>query len=87
MSTFSERKADRIEHFEKYVRGWKLVRCTACSGSGYYCGGYCGCCDGTGKMRTAPSTLAQQVADAQVETSTWPEGKLARVKLAGGDQP
>ena len=34
-----------------------------------------------------PSTLAQQVADAQAEVATWPEGKLAHVKLAGGDQP
>lgn len=34
-----------------------------------------------------PSTLAQQVASAQAEVATWPEGKLARVKLAGGDQP
>lgn len=33
------------------------------------------------------STLAQQVADAQAETDAWPDGKLARVKLAGGDQP
>ena len=33
------------------------------------------------------STLAQQVASAKAETATWPEGKLARVKLAGGDQP
>jgi len=34
-----------------------------------------------------PSTLAQQVAEAQAEVAKWPEGKLAAVKLAGGDQP
>lgn len=34
-----------------------------------------------------PCTLAQQVANAQAEVATWPDGKLARVKLAGGDQP
>ena len=37
--------------------------------------------------RRVPSTLAQQVASAQAEVATWPEGKLASVKLAGGDQP
>lgn len=35
----------------------------------------------------APSTLAQQVASVQAEVADWPDGKLARVKLAGGDQP
>jgi len=30
-----------------------------------------------------PSTLAQQIASAQAEVAAWPEGKLARVKLAG----
>jgi len=34
-----------------------------------------------------PSTLAQQIASAQAEVAAWPEGKLARVKAAGGDQP
>ncbi len=29
-----------------------------------------------------PSTVAQQVASAQAEVATWPDGKLA-----GGDQP
>ena len=87
MSTFAERKAERAEHFEKSVRGWKLVECTACSGSGRYRAGPCGNCDGTGKTRSGTSTLAQQLASAQAEVATWPEGKLARVKLAGGDQP
>ena len=33
---FKERKQKRIEHFEKYVKGWKQRPCTACNGSGYY---------------------------------------------------
>ena len=37
--------------------------------------------------KAPPSTLAQQVASAQAEVATWPEGKLGAVKLAGGDQP
>ena len=48
-------------------------------------------CHGCGKPVVAPtpppSTLAQQVASAQAEVAKWPKGKLARVKLAGGDQP
>ena len=52
--TFHERKKERTEYYQKYVYGWKLKDCSACSGSGYYddtgspkCGG----CDGTGKER------------------------------------
>lgn len=59
--TFRERKAVRIAHFEKYVRGWRLVTCTACSGSGYYDAGgspACGGCDGTGRIRVAPTKRA-----------------------------
>lgn len=51
MSTFRERKAERAAHFAKYVSGFKLVTCTACSGSGRYRAGPCGSCDGTGKER------------------------------------
>ncbi len=54
---FRERKKRRKEYLEKYVFGWKLKECTACSGSGRYdhngspkCGG----CDGTGKERYRP---------------------------------
>lgn len=87
MSSFAERKAYRVEHFEKYVRGWKLVECTACSGSGRYKAGACGCCDGTGKMRTAPSKLAQQVASAQAELATWQQERRDGVQLAGSSEP
>jgi len=54
---FKERKQKRKQHFEKYVNGWKLRDCTACSGSGYYdnyIGGRvpkCSSCGGSGKER------------------------------------
>lgn len=50
-STFKERKQQRTEHYEKYVKGWKTRSCSACSGSGYYDNDgspACGGCDGTG---------------------------------------
>ncbi len=56
-STFRERKAARKQHFERYVKGWKLRPCSACDGSGYYeADGSppCGACDGTGKERYKP---------------------------------
>lgn len=55
---FHERKAERKEFYEKFVRGWKLERCGACSGSGYYDdNGHpkCGLCGGTGKVRCPPT--------------------------------
>ena len=54
MMTFHKRKAKRKEHFEKYVKGWKLRLCTACNGSGYYDHNGsppCSACEGTGKER------------------------------------
>lgn len=54
MSSFHERKAQRKAYYDKYVKGWKQRKCTACNGSGYYDNGgghYCGACDGTGKER------------------------------------
>lgn len=55
--TYRERKRDRTEHYNKYVYGWKLRKCTACSGSGYYDhdgSPECGICDGSGKQRYKP---------------------------------
>src|SRR6187402_3740682 len=52
--TFHERKRHRTEHFEKYVKGWKLRACGACSGSGIYDDNGappCGACFGTGRER------------------------------------
>ena len=60
---FKERKQQRKEHFEKYVKGWKLRPCTACNGSGYYDTCIrgripkCSACNGTGKERYLPKTV------------------------------
>ena len=48
---FRQRKLDRTNFNNALVYGNKLIQCCACSGSGYYCGGACGCCDGTGRER------------------------------------
>lgn len=61
MSTFHERKAERTAYLTKYVYGWKLVKCVACNGSGFYDYGRngktpkCSGCDGTGKTRVSPA--------------------------------
>ena len=54
MSDYLSRKAARVAHYQEFVNGWKLRACSACSGSGYYCGGYCGACGGSGKERFKP---------------------------------
>lgn len=64
---FHARKAERRQHFERYVKGWKLQTCTACSGLGLYDHNRsprCGCCNGTGKMRVAPSTALPRTEGA-----------------------
>jgi len=64
---FHARKAERRQHFERYVKGWKLQTCTACSGSGLYDHNgspRCGCCNGTGKMRVAPSPALRRTEGA-----------------------
>jgi hypothetical protein len=33
---FKERKTYRKDYYLRFVYGWKLRPCTACSGSGYY---------------------------------------------------
>jgi DnaJ-class molecular chaperone len=58
--SFHGRKKERTIHYEKYVKGWKLRDCTACSGSGYYDHNgspKCGSCDGTGKERYKPENI------------------------------
>ena len=55
--SFKSRKKERTEHYEKYVKGWKLKDCVACNGSGYYDHNgspECGACDGTGKEMCKP---------------------------------
>lgn len=70
MSTFAERKAERKAHFEKHIKGWKQVRCSACNGSGYYDHNGsppCSCCNGSGKVFVEPTdyrVVAQQQARA-----------------------
>lgn len=54
MTDYHKRKAERKAYYLNNVKGWKLQDCTACSGSGYYCGGKCGACNGTGKERHKP---------------------------------
>jgi DnaJ-class molecular chaperone len=52
--SYQDRKKQRTEAYFKYVHGWKLRKCTACNGSGYYDSNGspdCGSCDGTGKER------------------------------------
>lgn len=55
--SFRERKKQRTEYYEKYIKGWKQRDCTACNGSGYYDHNgspYCGACDGTGRETYKP---------------------------------
>ncbi|TYO65477.1 hypothetical protein FXV83_16205 [Bradyrhizobium hipponense] len=54
---YHERKALRRQHFEQNVKGWKLVKCSACNGSGYYDNDGsppCSACNGRGKVATRP---------------------------------
>lgn len=55
---FHQRKKERTERYEKYVKGWKQRPCTACNGSGYYDHNgspKCGACNGTGKEKYKPN--------------------------------
>ena len=58
--SFNERKQKRKEHYEKNIKGWKEISCTACNGSGYYdhfINGKtpkCSSCKGTGKEKVSP---------------------------------
>ena len=54
--TFHQRKVERTAWYFKYIYKNKLVKCTACDGSGKYDTmdkkgrtPNCGCCNGTGK--------------------------------------
>jgi uncharacterized protein YbbK (DUF523 family) len=52
--TFRARKADRSAYFWKFVYGWKLRKCSACNGSGYYDHNGsppCGSCEGSCRER------------------------------------
>lgn len=64
MSTFHERKAQRTAYLTKFVYGWKLVKCGACNGSGFYDHSRngktpkCSNCEGSGKARVSPQEYA-----------------------------
>ncbi len=54
MSDFHTRKAERKERYERFVKGWRLRKCSACNGSGRYDSTgspRCGACNGTGRER------------------------------------
>ena len=53
-STYQERKQARKEYYERFVKGRKMIKCSACNGSGYYDNNgspKCGACEGKGKAR------------------------------------
>lgn len=53
LSDYHQRKAERAKSYQAQ-HGLKLVRCTACNGSGRYDHNGsppCGACDGTGRQR------------------------------------
>lgn len=63
---FRERKAARKEYYEKYLKGWKLHTCGACSGSGYYDHNGsppCGNCEGNGKERCPPTSEENKMSN------------------------
>jgi hypothetical protein len=69
---FQDRKKERIENYEKNVKGWKLRPCSACNGSGHYDHNgspKCGACNGTGKEKYRPGLL-EQIRDEQNKPKT-----------------
>jgi hypothetical protein len=58
-------KKARKDHYLRFVHGWKLMRCSACSGSGRYDHNGsppCGACSGSGKERISPTDFLEWVA-------------------------
>lgn len=63
--TFRQRKAQRKEYYEKYVKYWKLRDCIACGGTGRYDNTgspVCSSCEGSGKERYLPNYQQAQTA-------------------------
>jgi len=57
---FRERKAWRTDYYMRFIKDWKLRKCSACSGSGYYDNDgspKCGACDGSGRERYKPDII------------------------------
>jgi DnaJ-class molecular chaperone len=68
--SFHERKDARREHYLKWVFGWKLRDCGACSGSGRYDHNgspKCGACGGTGRERYKPEKLGRNLAQRGIQ--------------------
>lgn len=50
--TFKQRKQQRTDYFEQFIKGWRQSNCTACDGSGFYDhdgNPDCDACSGEGK--------------------------------------
>ena len=85
MSTYHERKQARTEAFTKGVKGWKLIKCGACNGSGYYDSSRhgvtpkCGCCNGTGKEKVSPEQYVAYKAseERQLEAQRAHDASIA----------
>ena len=61
--TFASRKQERATYYFRFVHGWRLVKCVACNGSGYYDdtgSPRCSSCEGTGKERLSPGDYQQR---------------------------
>lgn len=61
---FKERKALRKAHNEANVYGWKMIKCGACNGSGYYDHNGsppCGMCEGSGRVRISPKEFKELI--------------------------
>jgi hypothetical protein len=81
---FHDRKAARKAYFEKCVKGWKLIPCGACNGSGKYDNQIrrhgkwvqpdCSSCDGTGNERVSPESYQRTVEMyKRLYPETWKE--------------
>lgn len=52
--SFAGRKAYRTNHYEQFIKGWRLRPCVACAGTGRSDttgSPRCGACQGTGRER------------------------------------
>jgi len=60
--TYLERKEERKKYYNKYVKGWKNIKCIACNGNGRYDNNgspKCSSCEGTGKIKVSPEDCVE----------------------------